>query len=76
MLKKIFSSYGAEKTGLKVITFRKMNQLAKDFNFFQKIQNLDEAKLQLLFIKKVPSKAASFREFVDSLYQIAKIRNS
>lgn len=76
MLKKIFSSYGTDKKNLKVMTCRKLCQMAKDFNFFRKIKNLDEIKLQLLFIKKVPNKIASFREFVDLLYHIAKLKES
>ena len=75
MLKKIFSSYGTDKTGLKVLTCRKICQLGKDFNFYQKIPHLDEIKLQLFFIKKVPHKNASFKDFVDLLYNLAKLRN-
>ena len=75
MLKKIFSSYGSENTGLKIINIRKMSNLARDFNFFQKISSFDETKLNLLFIKIVPHKKANFREFIDLLYNIAKYRN-
>jgi len=75
MLKKIFSSYGTDKKGLKVLTSRRMCQMARDFNFFHKIPNLDEIKLELFFIKKVPQKNANFRDFIDVLYQLAKMKN-
>lgn len=74
MLKKIFSSYGTDKKGLKVLTARRMCQLAKDFSFYQKINALDEIKLQIFFIKRVPQKNATFRDFIDLLYNLAKLR--
>lgn len=75
MLKKIFSSYGTDKKGLKVLTCRRMSQIGKDFNFYQKIPHFDEIKMQLFFIKKVPHKNANFKDFVDLLYNIAKMKN-
>lgn len=75
MLKKLFSAYGSEKKGSKLMTFRKMCQFSKDFSLFLG-NRFDETRLQLLFIKKVShkDKGLSFRDFVDLLYIIAKIR--
>lgn len=73
MLKKLFSAYGSEKKGLKLLTFRKFCQFSKDFALFLG-SKLDETRLQLLFIKKVRQPGANFREFVDILYTLAKIR--
>lgn len=73
MLKKIFSAYSSDKKGTKVLIFRKLCQLAKNFSLFNTANKLDEAKLQLLFLKKVPQKAANFRDFIDILYTIVKL---
>ena len=77
MLNKIFTNYGNEKQGIKLINLSQILKFAKDFNLFDKSNELTQAKLEIIFSKYVSNKNyGNFKEFLEILFKISKILRS
>ena len=71
-MKNIFTTYSNDYSGKKLINLRQFNKFAKDFNFFEKFDQLNKAKLDLLITKRIKNiKNVDFASFIDILYYIS-----
>lgn len=78
MLRKLFNMYSIQNNGNKVLNLRQINAFMKDFDFYSSNyfpKKLDALSLELIYKQKVPKKLCDFKNFIEILFKLSKIKN-
>lgn len=77
MLRKLFNMYSIQNNGNKVLNLRQINAFMKDFGFYTSSffpKKLDTISLELIYKQKVPKKLCDFKNFIEILFKLSKIK--